>query len=67
MRAVITGRDGVLYDPADWASSETFWQGEQANLLVADNQTEKYALGDPGSRQLLSRYAWGLEGRPVAD
>ena len=46
------------------AESETFWQGEQDNLLVADNQTESYQRGDPGRRYALSTFAWGERAKP---
>ncbi len=65
LRAVVTGRDGVIYGRDDWAESETFWQGEQANLLIADNQTERYAHGDLATRELLARFAWGSAARPT--
>lgn len=64
LRAVVVDRSGQLYDPSDWPGSETFWQGEQRGLLVADNQTEYYARGDARRRLLLARYAWGDRGVP---
>jgi len=64
LRTVVTGRDGVIYEPAEWPQSETLWQGTQANLLVSDNQTDKYAHGDAATRELLSRYAWGRQACP---
>ncbi|HEY0516629.1 MAG TPA: hypothetical protein VGD00_05875 [Solirubrobacteraceae bacterium] len=65
LRPVLVGRDGVAYEPEDWPASETFWQGAQRNLLVADNQTEKYDGGDADVRELLSRFAWGTRARPA--
>jgi hypothetical protein len=62
---VVVGRDGVAYEPPDWPESETLWQGVQANLLVADNQTERYRLGDLEQRTLLSKVAWGTRARPT--
>ncbi len=59
--AIVVGRDGCAYGPPDWRHSDTFWQGEQGNLLVADNQTEKYALADATGRARLSCIAWGNE------
>jgi hypothetical protein len=63
-RTVLAGADGQIYDPADWPASETFWQGHQRNLLVADNQTDDYEHGHPGWRSVLSRYAWGEAAAP---
>jgi hypothetical protein len=57
---VVAGRDGN-YRRSDWAKSKTFWQGDQENLLIADNQTENYRRADPDVRLALSRWAWGVE------
>lgn len=57
---LVVGRDGVGYPPADWHKSDTFWQGEQKNLLVADNQTRRYENGTRAQRQFLRRFGWGL-------
>lgn len=63
LRAVVVGRDGVCYHPDRWANSETFWQGTQRNLLVADNRTEDYQRAEPQRRLLLARFAWGKDAR----
>ena len=59
LRAVVVGRDGRSYEHPAWAGSYTLWQGNQENLLIADNQSRSYDQGDLGIRTLLSRYAWG--------
>ena len=64
LEAVIVGRDGRCYGPSEWADSDIFWQADQAELLVADNQTERYRLGDRDLRILLSKVAWGSKARP---
>ncbi len=64
MRALVVDRDGRRYGREEWAASETFWQGEQRGLLIADNQTDYYAEGDARRRLLLARYAWGAQARP---
>ena len=63
--AVVAGRDGRVYRPPEWAASDTLWQADQANLLIADNHTERYRLGDFALRALLSKMAWGAQARPV--
>jgi hypothetical protein len=65
LRTVVAGRDGAAYDRSGWAESLTFWQGDQQNLLVADNQTRAYESADDARRRLLSAYAWGREARPA--
>jgi hypothetical protein len=63
-RVVVAGADGRVYDPDDWPASETLWQGDQRNLLIADNQTDDYASGDVDWRTVLARYAWGAHAAP---
>ena len=58
---VVAGRDGTSHRHTDWASSRTFWQADQENLLIADNQSENYRLAEPGVRLALSRWAWGAQ------
>ncbi len=62
---LVVGRDGTGYHKADWDRSDTFWQADQDNLLVADNQTREYERGDVALRLLLSRFAWGDRARPA--
>jgi len=64
--AVVVGRGGELFASAEWPQSETFWQSDQENLLVADNQTETYAQADLELRTLLAGVAWGLLARPTS-
>jgi hypothetical protein len=66
LKAVVAGSDGRWYPPHEWPASETFWQADQANLLIADKQTEDYELGDAAARVALSRYAWGDAAAPGA-
>lgn len=65
LATVIVGRDGRAFHPNDWAASRTLWQGDQENLLIADNRTEDYALGDVRVRTALSRFAWGKAADPM--
>ena len=64
LKALVVGRDGRAYEPEEWHRSETLWQGEQGNLLVADNQTRDYASGSTRQRTFLSRFAWGDKAAP---
>lgn len=61
----VVGRDGEAYAPAEWAESNTFWQGDQQNLLVYDNRSADYAKGDDGYRDFAASFAWGDRARPV--
>jgi hypothetical protein len=59
LQALLVDNRGQTYEPHEWDRSFTFWQGEQQGLLVADNQTRRYAEGDGERRRLLSGLAWG--------
>lgn len=61
---VVVGIDGTTYRKEEWHLSDTFWQADQQNLLVADNQTRHYAEGGRQVRSLLSRMAWEDFARP---
>lgn len=58
-RVLIVGKDGIGYEKEGWHESNTFWQSDQGNLLVADNQTREYMAGDAEFRRDLSTRAWG--------
>jgi hypothetical protein len=64
LRPVVVTRDGTVVEVAAWPTADVFWQGDQRNLLVADNQTRAYAEGDAATRAALARYAWGDRARP---
>lgn len=61
LRVLVVDREGLLCEPKQWDKSHTFWQAEQERLLVADNQTRRYALGDRDRKLLLARFAWGAD------
>lgn len=61
---VVVDRAGAARRPADWHAGEVFWQTEQQDLLVADNQTCRYAAATAAQRALLSAHAWGPRARP---
>jgi hypothetical protein len=64
LRALVVGRDGVGYEKEEWHLSDTFMQGEQSNLLVADNQTTYYQNGDAVIRWKASSASWGDKAAP---
>ena len=59
LRALVVGKDGKGYEMEQWCRSGTFRQGEQENLLIADNQTDMYSLADGKTKRLLSWRSWG--------
>jgi hypothetical protein len=58
LRSVVVGRDGHIYDAADWKSSSTYWIDQQANLIAADNRTREYSEGSRQIRTQLQACAW---------
>jgi hypothetical protein len=65
LRPRVVTREGTSFEHGDWHLSRTFWQGEQEGLLVADNQTRAYDLGDLDRRTALARLAWGRLADPT--
>jgi hypothetical protein len=65
LRVLVGGSDGNAYEAGQWPASRTFWQGQQENLLVADNQTLAYERGSDEVRRVLSGYAWGPHADPA--
>jgi hypothetical protein len=61
----IVGANGDTYMQSEWHLSNTFWQSNQENLLVADKQTRLYEEGPDDLRQVLAYLAWGDRARPV--
>lgn len=59
LQAIVVGRDGCRYDIEQWPKSDTFRTGEQANLLVSDNQTRRFARLTSGQRTTVERMTWG--------
>jgi hypothetical protein len=64
-KPLVIGKDGKAYEKEDWHKSNTFRQGDQKNLMVADNQTETYAEGDAQLKWRFSRLAWGDKAAPT--
>lgn len=63
LRPVVVGRDGRAYDKEEWPQSRTFRSGNQENLLVADNQTQRFQVADAAERKMLSQLSWGPDFR----
>lgn len=61
---VVVGADGREYGRDAWAESRTFWQGDQENRLLDDNQTGVYDRADARLRDFLRRFAWGEAAAP---
>ena len=62
--ALVIGKDGKAYEKEDWWKSDTFWRGDQENLLISDNQTRAYAGSELRKKIHLSQSAWGASAWP---
>jgi hypothetical protein len=49
---------GVTYSKSEWNVSNTFWHGDQAQLLISDNQSRKYTSAKPDEKLRLTLFAW---------
>ncbi len=56
---LLVGRNGRGYSPQFWPISDTFRQGMQSNLLVADNQTRNFSMLPLGEKKILVTRTWG--------
>jgi hypothetical protein len=66
LRPLIAGADGRAHDVPEWPQSGVFWQRDQENLLLEDNQTRSYRDADLELRTFLATFAWGSEAEPTA-
>jgi hypothetical protein len=56
---LLVGRNGRGYSPQFWATSDTFRQGNQKNLLVADNQTRNFSFLPWNEKREFVLRTWG--------
>jgi hypothetical protein len=59
LKALVVDKDGKDYEKEEWYKSVTFKQRAQEYLLIADNQTDRYAAADLAMKWRLSQDAWG--------
>lgn len=59
LEAVVVGKDGRGYKTAEWNRSDTFWHGEQGNLLISDKRTDEWYEVNALGRRLRYEAAWG--------
>jgi hypothetical protein len=59
LKVLIVGRNGRGYPPHSWPHSETFRQGGQSNLLIADNQTRSFDAAVCGEKAEFVTRTWG--------
>lgn len=57
----IVGRDGKYYELKECNKSNIFFQGNQENLLISDNQTERFTNASELQKKHLTYLAWGTK------
>ena len=65
LTAAIVGANGRAYAPEWWSGSRTFRQGDQGNLLVADNQTRAWDKLTWPERRIVYEATWGAVRSPT--
>ena len=66
LAALVVGRDGEAFAPADWWRSGTYRCGDQHNLLIADNRTRQFDALDDATKARISASTWGADPRQSA-
>ncbi len=64
LATLLVDRKGAALAPPRWPEANVFWQDEQQDVIVADNQTRLYDAATSEQRAALRGYAWGLHARP---
>ena len=59
LQVMVMDKSGAYYPVSQWHESQTFWTGDQKNLLVSDNQTRKFGKANRPEQQRLTFKAWG--------
>ena len=60
LNVMIVDKNGKSYSIANWKESNTFWHGEQENLIIQDNQTLNYTGGSEAYKTTLRIKAWTI-------
>ncbi|MFY8126974.1 MAG: hypothetical protein ACOVMM_01245, partial [Chitinophagaceae bacterium] len=59
LKVGVVNNNGDYFDLQEAYKANTFWNNQQENLLVADNQTELYKNANETQKKQLSLLAWG--------
>jgi hypothetical protein len=58
-KALVVDKYGKTYEQEEWPQAKTFWNGDQENLLISDNQTMLYEKSSVADKKWLKNLAWG--------
>ncbi len=59
LECVVVDKNGNGYICQNWYKSNVFWQNDQDNLVVSDNQTRKYSDANDTEKLFYQKLAWG--------
>lgn len=57
-RVIILDKNGQCHEMENWKNSNTYFHGNQENLLISDNKTRVYSKSDSKEKHLLSKITW---------
>lgn len=60
LQTVVIDRWGQIHQITSCKYKPIFWNGNQEDLLVSDNQTTLYQEADAAKRKFLNKLAWGI-------
>ena len=58
-KVLVVDKFGIGYEIKNWYGSKIFWENDQENLMISDNQTTKYINADETEKKLYTYLAWG--------
>ena len=59
LELLVVGANGRTYTIQEWPTSNTFCDGDQQNLIIADGHCRSYKNGSVESRQKMRAQIWG--------
>lgn len=59
-KVLVVGRNGRGYDPRMWPRSETFFRGNQANLLISTARSRAFSAMIWSDKLLAAQNIWGI-------
>lgn len=60
-KIILMDKFGSTYETQQWISSKIFWNANQENLLIADNQTDLYTNSSVENKSRLQKLAWNIK------
>ena len=58
LKTLLIDKDGNTYEPHEWNLSKIFWNANQENLIISDNQTRIYDSASSEKKTIMTLSAW---------